>query len=99
MVSETIVGGSTFFNCTSLASVIIGPNSKLEELNYGEFKNCSSLESISLPSTLKKISGGVFEGCTRLTSLTFRGTQEQWNAVEKSYDAHLPSTIEFAPET
>lgn len=39
-----------------------------------------NITSVSLPSSMKRIYYG-FYNCTNLTSVTFRGTMEQWNAV------------------
>ena len=39
-------------------------------INEGAFKNCTSLESVTIPNSVTTINGGVFEHCTSLTSVT-----------------------------
>jgi hypothetical protein len=38
------------------------------------FRACSSLTSITIPSSVNTIQNYAFEGCTGLTSVTFSGT-------------------------
>ena len=40
-----------------------------EQLSYPCFKDCKTLKSISLPSTLSQISDGAFAGCENLTQI------------------------------
>ena len=40
------------------------------EIEWGAFKNCSSLESIVIHKGVKEIRGYAFAGCTSLTTLT-----------------------------
>lgn len=40
-----------------------------EQLSYPCFKDCETLKSISLPSTLSQISDGAFAGCENLTQI------------------------------
>lgn len=70
------IASSTFHSCTKLTKVIIPEG--VEALgktgaSSGEsypFQGCTSLASITLPSTLKTIGDRAFNGCTALTSIT-----------------------------
>lgn len=48
------------------------------------FNDCSELEFLSLPNTVETIEAEAFIRCTNLVEIEFRGTMEQWEAVEKS---------------
>jgi len=43
----------------------------------------SRLETVTLPASLEGMGYGVFADCTSLTNLSFKGTVQQWNAVER----------------
>jgi len=50
------------------------------------FSSCALLSSLSLPSTITQIAvnGNYFlSSCPQLTTITFRGTKAQWNAITK----------------
>ncbi len=47
------------------------------------FQSYTELESIFIPAGVKSIGEAVFSGCTKLTNITFDGTKEEWNAIEK----------------
>ena len=46
------------------------------------FNTCYRLTSIELPDSVSVIGGYAFSNCSRLTRITFKGTIEQWNAIE-----------------
>lgn len=41
-------------------------------IHSATFKDCDSVTSVDLPSSIEAIGGGAFKGCTRLTSVTVR---------------------------
>ncbi len=53
------------------------------------FYDCYNLTSVTLPSTLKYIGRMAFYECSKLIALSFRGTEAQWNAIEKVYEWNL----------
>jgi len=69
-----------FDGCTSLASVTFEEGSQLEVIGLAAFRNCTSLTSITIPASVRKLPGsigplnGTFYGCTSLASVTFEGT-------------------------
>ena len=70
-LSATKVIGVAAFSNTKLVVVSI-PN--LESLGKSAFEGCSSLESINLGSTLKKITEKVFKACSSLNTAVFPST-------------------------
>ena len=73
----TSIGALAFSDCTSLKSVIFEENSKLENIEFGIFQGCISLETIVLPNSVKNVEDGLFNGCS---SLKFVGLP---NSLEK----------------
>ena len=46
----TRIGGHAFYGDTSLSEVTIGPNSKLSEIGSSAFRQCYSLQNITIPA-------------------------------------------------
>ena len=45
-------------------------NEGLQKIGHGSFRNCTSLESITVPSTVTEIGARAFEGCSNLREVT-----------------------------
>ncbi|MBQ8791673.1 MAG: leucine-rich repeat protein, partial [Ruminiclostridium sp.] len=45
------------------------------------FKNCTTMKSITLPTSITTIGTGAFTGCTALKDVYFDATQEAWDAI------------------
>lgn len=60
-----------FENHIELTEVYFTANSKIEVIGRDAFKNCSSLEKIVLPKSIKRIETGAFAGCTSLREVVF----------------------------
>ena len=43
------------------------------------------LKEITIPDSVTSIGDMAFSNCTSLTSIKYRGTEEQWNAISKGY--------------
>lgn len=78
------IGDDAFSGCSNLIEANIGEG--LIELSESIFHDCRSLDTLVLPSTLKKISRGALFNCSRISSIIFRGTVDQWIAVDKGPD-------------
>ena len=68
--SIKVINSSAFSYCTSLNSITILDDSKLEYIGDYAFANCCELETIILPSSLITISSYAFSYCTSLNSIT-----------------------------
>ena len=57
------------------------------------FRN-DNLTSVVVPENVKYIVQGAFNNCNNLTSITFKGTIEQWGAVNKEtyWKYYVPAT-------
>ena len=73
-----------FENCTSLTNVTIGNG--VTSIDEMVFDNCSSLTSVIIGTSVTYINGSAFWGCTSRVSIKYRGTEAQWNAIDKGYD-------------
>ena len=80
------VGTSSFQNCTKLKTFISCET--LETINDAAFEGCTSLRLVYLNKGLKTISSKAFANCPELTMIKFRGTMEEWNAVNKASNWH-----------
>lgn len=58
-----------FENCKKLETLIFSKDSALVSVDKNAFRNCSSLKTLTLPSTLKTIGEGAFEGCKALPEI------------------------------
>ena len=65
--SVTTIGGSAFFECSSLTSVTI-PDS-VTTIGNGAFAYCCSLTSVTIPDSVTVIGEAAFFDCWRLTSV------------------------------
>ena len=67
--ATTLSGSHMFEGCVALETVEFGEG--ITKLQYQAFKGCTSLKSITLPSTLEALNGTEgFIDCTSLTSIT-----------------------------
>ena len=100
---ETI-SAAAFDGCVALETLAFERNSRLATIGEGAFGGCTALNGVELPRSLETVGAGIFSGCTNLSDLTFFGTVEDWNAVEKDtfWNNGMPETTELVyvtPET
>lgn len=85
IISVSIRNGNidrgAFYNCSMLLSIILGNG--VNSIGESAFKNCTSLASISIGSEVESIGDFAFEGCEGLTIITYQGTKEEWNTIQK----------------
>ena len=79
----TIVNGSAFEGCSSLAKVTFAPGSKLETIGDSSFSG-TAFTSITLPATLKKIGKSAFSG-SKLKQITFETNTEEVEGKQVEY--------------
>ena len=63
----SIIGNEAFYNCTGLKSVNFSDS--LLHIGYSAFEN-TSIETVTLPSSITSMDESVFYGCTKLTKVT-----------------------------
>ena len=90
----TKIDVGAFYNCASLTSVDLGSNQKLTTIDKQAFELCGSLTSVILPDSVTNIGDRAFSWCYALRNITFKGTVEQWNAIEKGeeWNDNVPAT-------
>lgn len=78
---------------TDIATVIVGNG--VTNIREYTFYGCSSLTSISIPDSVTNIGEFAFYDCNNNSkSITFNGTIEQWNAIEK-WDSGIGNTGKY----
>ena len=78
--SVTRIEQDAFGGCSNLESISIPDG--VESIEDGAFAFCVNLKTISLPGKLKQIKSGAFVYCLQLSDVFFRGTEEQWKAID-----------------
>ena len=65
-------------------------NGKNYEIYEHAFSDCDSLTSVVIGEGVTSIGYAAFYNCTSLTSIKYRGTEEEWNAISKGsyWDAY-----------
>ena len=77
------IAGWAFSECKKLKSVTI-PNS-VTSLDIVTF-NKAGIKSVTIPNSVKSIANETFFKCTELKNIKYRGTKEQWDAINKEDD-------------
>lgn len=80
------IGDKAFYGCSSLKSINL---ENVEMIGKASFGYCESLNDIHLGNSLESIGTWAFEYCKLLSRITFNGTREQWNTVQKGKDWNL----------
>ena len=83
--SVEIIGEYAFYYCSKLRNFIIPENSQLKSIGNYVFA-ASQFSFIELPSSVSFIGNNAFNNCNKLTTIYFRGTEDQWNTIEKGTD-------------
>ena len=87
----TTVKDTAFGGCHSLTTVKL-PSA--EEIWQSAFEECTSLNSVSFSTSLRKLSYYCFARCNKLQTVYFNGTVVQWSAVEKD-TGWLPTYLAY----
>ena len=90
--SVTSICDWAFYECVYLQSVTIGDG--VTSIGNMVFYWCENLTSVTIGKNVTSIGSYAFENCEKLTSITFKGSVEEWNAVEKGFywDYEIPAT-------
>ncbi len=85
----TLKGVGTFEDCSALTDVVIG--SGITEIPETMFCGWSSLETVHIPASVKKIGAGAFQCASNATKKSFTikyaGTVNEWNSIEINMNA------------
>lgn len=96
------LGVAAFEDCETLKNVVIQGNA-LRKLRIGTFENCSNLEQITLPESIRKIYKGCFDSCLHLqhidlpSRLIFLGERAFCECISLKAIT-LPKGITYIPE-
>ena len=80
----TSIGDFAFRGCSSLTNIEIP--SSVTDLGDSAFNVCSSLTSVIIPNSVINMGNGVFSNCRLLSEIKYRGTVEEWSAINKDYN-------------
>ena len=85
---DTVTGiGSSAFDDCELTRVDLGNG--VEFIESDTFAFCANLKSITIPVSFNDACDSPFYA-SRLTTINYRGTEEEWNAIEGIADAEIP---------
>ncbi len=65
---------------------VIPTDGSVTSIRKDAFYNCNELTSIVIPDCVNSIGECAFEECISLTEITYEGTMEQWNAIDKGME-------------
>ena len=82
--SVSDIGASAFRNCSSLTDITL-PEKEIFNIGPYAFAGCSKLTSVVIP-LMSYTNPSEFADCVSLTTITFRGTIAQWQAISFSSD-------------
>ena len=73
-----------FDRCSGLVTARL--DAGITEIGCAAFNDCTALSKVVFPKTLKTIHPYAFSNCRSLSQICFRGSREEWEAVEKGAD-------------
>ena len=90
--SITTISDNAFTRCSSLTSMTIG--NSVTSIGAYAFYNCVGLTNIIIPNSVTRIGYYAFYRCSSLAEIKFKGTIEQWNAIQKNsyWNSDVPAT-------
>ena len=75
------IGGFAFSYCTRLTSITIGE--KVTSISNSAFYGCVSLAEAKIGKAVTSIGHSAFDGCPKLETVTYSGTTDEWDEIEK----------------
>lgn len=73
--SVSKLGGSSFWNCKFLETILLSPN--IEAIEGSTFQGCNKLNHVNIPSGIKVLKRSCFKNCTSLSDIIFPKTLER----------------------
>ena len=81
-----------FRGCTSLSSLYLQGNGKLETIENSAFEHCTNIDFLYLPGSIKEIKDHAFGDSKKLDGLYYDGTKEDFAKIDiRPYG--LPDTV------
>lgn len=77
----TNIEANAFDGCFSMKSITLPDG--LISIGEEAFLDCFGCSSLTIPGSVTLIDTAAFKGCNKLTKLTFNGTVEEWEAMER----------------
>lgn len=74
------IGEFAFSEC-GITNIVLP--SQLVTIPVGAFELCTSLTTVTIPTSVKYIHNRAFNYCESLTQIIYKGTEAQWNAIQK----------------
>lgn len=68
--------------CTRTNPVVLRNRHYSGDKACGVFAECTNLERITIPVSIRKIAEGTFTGCESLTDVYYEGSYEDWKKIE-----------------
>lgn len=90
------VNDDTFFYCTNLTSVEL---KGVESIGIMAFDGCSKLSDVKISGKLKKIEDYAFSDISGTGTITFYGSKEMWDQVEKPKDIPFLTNSRYVFDT
>lgn len=72
-------GGRAFWNCANLRKVVF--NDGLTSIGTAWLEDCTTLQEIHIPVSVRTVNESAFADCTGLTSVYYGGTAQQWKEI------------------
>lgn len=72
-----------------------GKEYSVNSIAESAFEGCSSLTSITIPTSVMSIGVHAFKGCSSLTDINYRGTIEQWEEItlDDEWNKKVPAKV------
>ncbi len=90
-----IIGYEAFADCENLKTVNFQSDAALSSLGESAFSNCTSLESIDLPASVRSIGSYAFEGCRGLKSIILPDSVKQFGKERMFKGCYLLQSVEL----
>lgn len=91
-VEITQLSRFSFKTCGNLISV--GLPETVKKIDRYAFIMCKELRTVTMFPSVTFIGKRAFDGCPKIEKIIFKGTKEQWNAIEKG-DRWIDKTAKF----
>ncbi|MDE6704480.1 MAG: leucine-rich repeat domain-containing protein [Treponemataceae bacterium] len=85
---RVILTGENNMNLKQEATLVIPDEAT--KIGENAFRGCKSLTGVTIPANVTSIGSNAFLGCTSLKEIVFKGTVEQWQAIQGSGSVGIP---------